>query len=107
MPKHSRENFPTTPVAGSSGRWHNLHSCQEVPDLGGRAGGKRRAVDASGLARRLEAAVGKEYARTLLEFAETLTIFEAQLERGEYRDVRSEMVRLSRALKTTARQFRS
>ena len=51
-------------------------------------------MDASALARHVEAAVGKEYARTLLEFAETLTIFEAQLGRGEYRDVRSEMLRL-------------
>lgn len=73
----------------------------------GRAGRTRRAIDTSGLARRLEAAVGKEYARTLLEIAGALTIFEAQLERGEPGDVGSKMFQLSRALKTAARQFRS
>ena len=49
--------------------------------MGGRSGERRRAASVRTLSRRLEAAVGKEHAKTLLEIAEALTISEAQLER--------------------------
>lgn len=74
--------------------------------MGGRSGGKSRASSVRTLARRLEAAVGREYAKTLLEIAETLTIFEAQLERGEHLEVRHELLQLRRALEAAARRFR-
>ena len=74
--------------------------------MGGRSGSsKRGAANVGTLARRLEVAIGKEYSRTLLEIAEALTIFEAQLEQGDVREVRAELLRLRRALKTTARDF--
>ncbi len=76
--------------------------------MGGRTakGTRRRAAGVSTLARRLEAAVGREYAKTMLEVAEALAIFEAQLERGEYRQVRTELLQLRRALEAAAREFR-
>ena len=73
--------------------------------MGGRSAKapRRRADNVRTLARRLEAAVGREYAKTMLEVAEALAIFEAQLERGEYRQVRSELLQLRRALEAAAR----
>ena len=76
--------------------------------MGGRSGGGRsRATGVGTLARRLEAVIGKEYSKTLLEIAEALAIFEAQLERGEVLDVRTELLQLRRALEKTAADFRS
>ncbi len=73
--------------------------------MGGRTakGTQRRAGSVRTLARRLEAAVGREYAKTMLEVAEALAIFEVQLERGEYRQVRTELLQLRRALEAAAR----
>ena len=75
--------------------------------MGGRTGGKRRSTGIDQLERRLEAAVGTEYAKILVEISEALTIFEAQLAEGESLDVRTELLRLSRTLKKAAREFRS
>ena len=76
--------------------------------MGGRTakGTRRRAESVRTLARRLEAAVGREYAKTMLEVAEALAIFEVQLERGEYRQVRTELLQLRRALEAAARDIR-
>ena len=75
--------------------------------MGGRGGGRRRAISVDQLEKRLEAAVGREYANTLHEISEALTIFEAQLAEGETLDVRTELLRLSRTLKRAAGEFRS
>ena len=75
--------------------------------MGGRSGERRRAASVRTLSRRLEAAVGKEHAKTLLEIAEALTITEAQLERSEHLEVRHELLELRGALEAAARGFRS
>ena len=67
---------------------------------------RHRATGVGTLARRLEAAVGREYAKTMLEIAEALAIFEAQLERGEYLEVRTELLQLRQTLEAAARDIR-
>ena len=75
--------------------------------MGGRSGGKQRAGGVEQVAKRLQSAVGTEYAALLSELSEMLAICHLQLARGEIATVQTELKRLSRALSTSAREFRS
>ncbi len=74
--------------------------------MGGRSGGKQRAGGVEQVAKRLQSAVGTEYAALLSELSEMLAICHLQLARGEPETVQAELKRLSRALATSAREFR-
>ncbi len=75
--------------------------------MGGRTGGKQRATGIDQVTRRLQAAVGTEYAAILSELSELLAICHLQLTRGESKIVQAELKRLSRALATSASEFRT
>lgn len=75
--------------------------------MGGRVGKSRQAGGVEQVAQRLQAAVGTEYAAILSELSELLAICHLQLVRGETRIVQAELKRLSRALSTSASEFRS
>ena len=75
--------------------------------MGGRSGGKQRRAGVEQVAKRLQSAVGTEYAALLSELSEVLSICHLQLTRGESATVQLELKRLSRALATSARDFRS
>jgi hypothetical protein len=75
--------------------------------VGGRSGGKQRAGGVEQVAKRLQSAVGTEYAALLSELSEVLAICHLQLARGETETVQTELKRLSRALSTSASDFRS
>ena len=59
------------------------------------------------MAKRLQSAVGTEYAVLLSELVEVLAICHLQLTRGESTTVQAELKRLSRTLAVPAREFRS
>jgi hypothetical protein len=76
--------------------------------MGGRSGKKPRASGSvEQVSKRLQAAVGTEYAAILSELSELLSICHLQLARGESETVQAELKRLSRALATSADEFRS
>lgn len=75
--------------------------------MGGRGGAVRKAGGVEQVAQRLQAAVGTEYAAILSELSELLAICHLQLTRGETAIVQEELKRLSRALATSANEFRS
>ena len=74
--------------------------------MGGRRG-KTRDGGVEQVAQRLQSAVGTEYAAILSELSELLAICHLQLSRGETKTVQTELQRLSRALATSAREFRT
>ena len=63
--------------------------------MGGRGAGRKRAGGVLQVARRLQSAVGAEYAALLSELSEMLAICHLQLARGETATVQSERKRLS------------
>lgn len=75
--------------------------------MGGRTGHTQRAGGVEQVAKRLQSAVGTEYAALLSELSEMLAICHLQLTRGESKTVQAELKRLSRALALSAREFRS
>ena len=75
--------------------------------MGGRTGRTQRVGGAEQVARRLQSAVGTEYAALLSELSEVLAICHLQLTRGETKTVQGELKRLSRALAMSARDFLS
>ena len=75
--------------------------------MGGRVGKSQRAGGVEQVSQRLQAAVGTEYAAILSELSELLAICHLQLARGETKTVQTELRRLSRALATSANEFRS
>ena len=75
--------------------------------MGGRTGRTQRAGGTEQVVRRLQSAVGTEYAALLSELSEVLAICHLQLTRGETKTVQAELKRLSRALSMSARDFRS
>ena len=75
--------------------------------MGGRSGSRQRTGSVEQVSRRLQAAVGTEYATILSELSELLAICHLQLTRGESATVQAELKRLSRALATSADEFRS
>ena len=74
--------------------------------MGGRRG-KSRGAGVEQVAQRLQAAVGTEYAAILSELSELLALCHLQLARGEVETVHTELQRLSRALATSANEFRT
>ncbi len=75
--------------------------------MGGRTGRTQPVGGAEQVARRLQSAVGTESAALLSELSEVLAICHLQLTRGETKTVQAELKRLSRALATSAKDFRS
>ncbi len=75
--------------------------------MGGRVGRTQRGAGVEQVAQRLQSAVGTEYAAILSELSELLAICHLQLSRGETRTVQAELQRLSRALATSAKEFRT
>ena len=75
--------------------------------MGGRTGRTQRVGSAEQVARRLQSAIGNESAALLSELSEVLAICHLQLTRGETKTVQTELRRLSLALATSARDFRS
>ena len=75
--------------------------------MGGRSGKRERAGSVEQVSKRLQAAVGTEYASILSELSELLAICHLQLARGETATVQAELKRISRALSTSADEFRS
>lgn len=75
--------------------------------MGGSTGRTRKVGGVEHVAKRLQSAIGTEYAAFLSELSEVLAICHLQLARGESKTVQAELQRLSRALATSARDFRS
>lgn len=75
--------------------------------MGGRVGKQRKKAGVEQVSRRLQSAVGTEYAAILSELSELIAICHLQLSRGETETVQRELKRLSRALATSAKEFRT
>ena len=70
-------------------------------------GKSRRRAGVAQVSARLQEAVGTECAAILSELSELLAICHLQFSRGETKTVQTELRRLSRALATSANEFRS
>lgn len=76
--------------------------------MGGRVGKQRKSSSGvEQVSQRLQSAVGTEYASILSELSELMAICHLQLSRGETKTVQAELRRLSRALATSANEFRT